>query len=216
MKTKMLMTISVLGAVFVSISLHAQTVSPGKQTIDKTEYLGLNLNQNIPEKYLSNYWSSYLEKFGKVKGKRSTYTIDKASIPSISTAPVQLISQVSSSKDQSQVFMALNVGGQYIANYSDETYKNAETVLKDFSSYAGLREEVRVADESFITSEKSFQKLTKENDNTAKDIEKTEKKLAELRSELVKKKQEADNSLIDLQNKQKALEVVKGRLPVQK
>ncbi len=216
MKTKILMTISVLGAVLVSFSLHAQTVSPGKQTIDKTEYLGLNLNQNIPEKYLSNYWASYLEKFGKVKGKRSVYTIEKASIPSVSTGPVQVISQVSSSKDQSQVFMALNVGGQYIANYSDETYKNAETVLKDFSSYAGLREEIRVADESFTTAEKSYQKLTKENDNMAKDIEKTEKKLAELRSELVKKKQEADNSLVDLQNKQKALEIVKGRLPVQK
>lgn len=216
MKTKILKTISVLGAVLVSFSLHAQTVSPGKQTIDKTQYLGLNLNQNIPEKYLSNYWSSYLEKFGKVKSKRSVYTIEKASIPSVSTGPVQVISQVSSSKDQSQVFMALNVGGQYIANYNDETYKNAEMVLKDFSSYAGLREEVRVADESFTTSEKSYQKLTKENENTVKDIEKTEKKLAELRSELVKKKQEADNSLIDLQNKQKALEVVKGRLPVQK
>jgi hypothetical protein len=195
-----------------SISANAQSVFPGKQTIDKTEYLGLILNQNVPEKYLSKYWEKYLEKYGKVKSRRSTYSIEKASLPTISSGPVQITSEVSSKKDQSQVFLALNVGGQYIANYSDDTYKNAESVLKEFSDYAAGQEELRIADETFTSAEKSYQKLLKENENTAREIEKTDKKLAELKSELEKKKAEASTSLIDLQNKQKAFELVKSKV----
>lgn len=205
---------SILAVTFLltAISLKAQTVSPGKQTIDKQEYFGLNLNQNISEKYLSKYWESYLDRFGKVKSKRGVYTIEKASVPSISNAPVQLTSQINSGKDLSQVFLALYVNGQYVTNVSDDTYKNAESLLKDFSDYAGVREEARVADEIFTTSEKNYQKQTKENDNTAKEIEKTEKKLTEMRAELEKKRLETDNSLVDLQNKQKALEAAKSRI----
>jgi hypothetical protein len=208
-------TNSFLFAVILSltaVSLHAQSVSPGKQTIDKQEYFGLNLNQNISEKYLSKYWESYLDKFGKVKSKRGVYSIEKASVPSVSSAPVQLTSQINSGKDLSQVFLALYVNGQYVTNTSDDSYKSAETILKDFADYASVREEARVADEIFVSSEKSYQKQTKENDNTAKEIEKAEKKLTELRAELERKKLEAGNSLIDLQNKQKALEVAKGRV----
>jgi len=196
----------------MALSLNAQTISPGKQTIDKQEYFGLNLNQNISEKYLSKYWESYLEKFGKVKSKRRVYSIEKASIPSVSNAPVQLTSQINSGKDLSQVFLALYVNGQYVTNASDDTYKNAENMLKDFSDFAGVREEARVADEIFTTSEKNYQKQTKENDNTAKEIEKTEKKLVEMRAELEKKKLEASNSLVDLQNKQRTLEAAKSRV----
>lgn len=208
-------TYSFLFAVILSltaVSLRAQSVSPGKQTIDKQEYFGLNLNQNISEKYLSKYWESYLDKFGKVKSKRGVYTIEKASVPSVSSAPVQLTSQINSGKDLSQVFLALYVNGQYVTNASDDSYKSAETILKDFADYASVREEARVADEIFVSSEKSYQKQTKENDNTAKEIEKTEKKLTEMRAELERKKLEAGNSLIDLQNKQKALEAAKGRV----
>lgn len=205
-------SIIAVALLLTTISLSAQTISPGKQTIDKQEYFGLNLNQNIAEKYLSKYWESYLDRFGKVKSKRGIYSIEKASIPSISNAPVQLTSHINSGKDLSQVFLALYVNGEYVTNASDETYKNAESILKDFSDYAGVREEARVADEIFTTSEKSYQKQIKDNDNTTKEIEKTEKKLIEMRAELEKKKLEADNSLIDLQNKQKTLEAARSRV----
>lgn len=199
-------------ASLVTASLHAQTISPGKATIDKQEFLGLNLNQNISEKYLSKYWETYLDKFGKVKSKRSIYTIEKAAITSISTSPVLVTSQITSGKDLSQVFLALNVNGQYITASTDEGYKSAEALLKDFADYAAVREDARVADEVFTTSTKNYQKLQKDNDNSAKDIEKTEKKLTELKADLEKKKLEADNSLVDLQNKQKTLEAAKNKV----
>ena len=205
-------SIVLVAVLLVTTNLYAQTISPGKATIDKQEYLGLNLNQNISEKYLSKYWESYLEKFGKVKNKRSVYTIDKAAITSVSSSPVTVTSQITSGKDLSQVFLALNVNGQYITASTDEGYKSAEQLLKDFADYASVREDARVADEVFTTSTKNYQKLQKDNDNTAKDIEKTEKKLTELKAELEKKKLEAGNSLVDLQNKQKSLEEAKSKI----
>ena len=214
-KTMKLHITSVLFAMIlstISYSLHAQTVFPGKQTIDKKEYLGLVLSNTISEKYLSDYWESYLAKFGKVKGKRGVYTIEKASIPSVSSNPVQVTSEVSSVKKQAQVFMALYVDGTYVANYNDQTYKAAESVLKDFSDYAGKREDVRVADETFTIAEKSHQKIQSKMEDNAKEIERTEKKLIELRSELEKGKVDSQNSIVDLQNKQKALEIVKSKL----
>lgn len=191
---------------------HAQNVTPGKALINKQEYLGLSLSQNIAEKHLSKYWESYLDKFGKVKGKRGVYSIEKASIPSISAAPVALTSNITSGKDFSQVFIALQADGQYVTASTTDHYKSAEALLKDFVDYANVREEARVADEIFTTSSKNYQKLQKENENTAKDIEKTEKKLAEMKVELEKKRLEADNSLVDLQTKQKSLEIAKSKI----
>ncbi|WP_221393388.1 hypothetical protein [Dyadobacter sp. NIV53] len=212
MKLRITFALFVIILNVVPCSLHAQTVFPGKQTIDKKEYLGLILSNAISEKYLSDYWESYISKFGKVKGKRGIYTIEKASIPPVSPNPIQLTSEVSSLKKQAQVFMALYVDGNYVANSSDQTYKAAESVLKDFSDYASKHEDVRVADEAFTTAEKSHQKLQSKMEDNTKEIERTEKKLNELRLEMEKGKVDSQNSILDLQNKQKALEAVKSKL----
>ncbi|CAG4991707.1 hypothetical protein DYBT9275_00815 [Dyadobacter sp. CECT 9275] len=213
MKTRLAPAAVVL-FVLAALSGHTQTIYPGKQTIDKKEYSGLVLNQSIPEKYLSNYWEKYLGKFGKVKGRRGTATIEKAAIPSISGNPIQLTSVVSSPvKNQSQVFLALNVDGNEVTSSTDNSYKGAESLLKNFADYASINDEARIADEVFTSSEKSHQKLVRQNDDTAKDIERTEKKLTELRAQLETNKMEAEKSLVDLQNKQRALEEVKSRLP---
>jgi len=210
-----LRTASILFAIAVSItSASAQSVYPGKETIDKKEVSGLTLSQSIPEKHLITYWESYLEKFGKVKGKKGLNTIDKASIPTVSPNPVQVTSQVGSvSKTASKVFLALNVDGTYITNDSDSGYRAAESVLKDFSNYAAVREEVRLADDVFSVAEKSHQKLQREIEDKTKEIEKTERKLTELRSEVEKGKADSQTSLLDLQNKQKALEAAKTKVP---
>lgn len=195
-----------------SSSLQAQTVFPGNKTIDKKEYQGLILSHSIPDKYLSGYWESYLDKYGKVKGKRGVYTIEQASVPSVSANPVQVTSQVSSEKKQTQVFLALYVDGTYVANYNDQTYKAAESVLKEFSDYANKREDVRLADDAFTVAEKSHQKLQRNIEDNTKEIEKTEKKLIELRTEVEKGKVDSERSVLDLQNKQKALEAVKSKI----
>ncbi|PWJ58196.1 hypothetical protein CLV98_10454 [Dyadobacter jejuensis] len=194
--------------------LKAQSVYPGKKNINKTEYLGLLLNQSISEKQLTEYWTEYLSKFGKAKEKRGVVTVEKASIPQISANPVTILSEVSSpTKGQSQVFLALKVDGQYIQQYSGANYTSTESILKDFADKAAVMNEVQVADDAFSETEKKHKKLIKDGEDLTKDIEKAEKKLAELREELNKNRSEIEMSLTDLQNKQKALELQKSRLP---
>ena len=71
-------------------ALQAQSISAGKQTLEKQEMFGLSLNENIAEKYLTKYWESYLDRFGKVKGKRSIYISKKHLFPPFPIYPFSL------------------------------------------------------------------------------------------------------------------------------
>lgn len=200
----------------VSQSLFAQSVFPGKQTIDKKEFFGLNLNSSVSEKNLTGYWEDYLSQYGKVKGKKGSYTIDKAFVPAISVLPVGITSQVTSTKGASQVFLAVSANGNFLTNPSDSAYKASENLLKDFSAYSALREEVRVADESYTESHKSHTKLVKDGERLAKDIEKAEKKLVEMKEELEKGKATIGTAVTDMQTRLQVLEASKAKLPASK
>lgn len=200
----------------ISHSLFAQSVFPGKQTIDKKEFFGLNLNSSVSERNLTTYWEDYLNQYGKVKGKKGNYTIEKAFIPAISGSPVGITSQVSSTKGASQVFLAVNVSGNFLTNPSDSAYKATENLLKDFSSYSALREEVRVADESYNESNKNHTKLVKDEERLVKDIEKAEKKLVEMKEELEKGKATIGTAVTDMQTKLQVLEASKAKVPASK
>lgn len=198
----------------ISLYTSAQSVAPSSETIDKKEYAGLALSHGIPEKYLSDYWESYVGKFGKVKGKKGNYSIEKAAVSAVSPNPVQIVSHVSAvNKTNSKVFLSISSDGSFVTSSNDQAYRAAENLLKDFSDYAVAREQVRVADDVFSGAEKSHNKLQKELDDKAKEIEKTEKKLIELKGEVEKGKSELQTSLLDLQNKQKSLEAAKAKVP---
>lgn len=199
--------------VLAGTSSIAQTVSPGKQTISKTEYYGLNLTTSIPEKHLSNYWEAYLNKFGKVKSRRGVYELQRSYIPSVANGPIDVTSTVSSSKNISTLFLALNVNGSFVTNNSDTSYAPSEQFLKTFLSYASGQEEVRIIEEDFAEAEKNNKKLIKEGDRLAKDIEKAEKELVKLKDELAKNKTDIDAATTFLQNKQKDVEAVKAKVP---
>jgi hypothetical protein len=214
MKSKITSVLTIAALTVISFYTSAQSVFPGKETIDKKEFAGLTLSQGIPDKYLSTYWEDYLAKFGKVKGKKGLYTIEKAAVTILSPNPVQITSQVASvNKVLSKVFIALKVDGNFVTKENDQIYRTAENILKDFSEYAAMREEVRVADEAFTNTEKAYQKLQRDMEDKTKEIEKSEKKLIELRAELEKSKTDSQTSLLDLQNRQKALEAAKIKVP---
>lgn len=203
-------------AMWCASSFHAiaQSVSSGKETIDKIAYSGLILSQGIPDKYMSSYWEEYLAKFGKVRGKKGSYRIEKASVKSLSSNPVQIVSQVSAvNKSTSKVFAALGMDGAFITLDNDQAYRAAESILKDFADYAASRDRVRTADEDFTSSEKTYLKLQREIEEKSREIEKTEKKLTELRAEVQKGKADLQSSLPGLQSKQKVLEAAKSKVP---
>ncbi|MPR36169.1 hypothetical protein [Salmonirosea aquatica] len=193
--------------------IFAQSVFPGKESLNGKDYFGLNLNSNIPERFLGNYWEDYLKTFGKTYSRRGVVTVDRANVPAISKEPVEMLSQVSSSKNISHVFLAVKVGDRFVANFTDSTYRATEDFLKNFSSYAVARDEVRQAEEFYAEADKNHKTLTRDNERIVKEIERLQKRLEELMVEQETNKKDLAGSVIDLQNKQKDLEAAKSRLP---
>ena len=193
--------------------IYAQSVFPGKESLNKRDYFGLNLNSSIPERYLSEYWEEYLKAFGKTHSRRGVVSVDRASIPAISNQPIELLSQVSAAKNMSHVFLAVKVDGRFVANFMDSTYRATEDFLKNFSAFAVANDEVRQAEEFYAEADKNHKNLERDNDRIIKDIERTQKRLEELLIEQETNKKDLAGSVIDLQNKQKDLEAAKARIP---
>ncbi len=200
-------------SIIVPASLLAQGVFPGKQTLNKKDYFGLNLNSSIPERYLGDYWKEYLGSFGKVHTRRGVYSVDRANVATIARKPVEMISQLSTSKGITQLFLAVKVDDRYVANFTDTTYRATEQFLKDFSAFAVLRDEVRLAEEYYAEADKNHQRLQRDNERISKEIERTQKRLEELAKEQDVNTKDLAGSVIDLQNKQKDLEAAKAKLP---
>lgn len=193
--------------------LCAQNVFPGKESINSKDYFGLNLNSNISDRYLGDYWGEYLKTFGKTSSRRSVYTVDRAKISTISSQPVEIISQVSSAKNISHVFLAVKVGDRFVSNFTDSTYKATEDFLKNFATYAVAREEVRQAEDFYAVADKNHKTLERDNDRITKDIDRMQKKLEDLKKEQETNKTDLAGSVLDLQNKQKDLEAAKNKVP---
>ncbi len=209
---KIIYLLFLLGSLLVH-PLCAQSVFPGKETLNKKDYFGLNLNSNIPERYLANYWEEYLKSFGKTHSRRGVISVDRANVPTISNEPVEILSQVSSARNIVHVFMAVKVGNRFVANFTDSTYKATEDFLKNFSSYAVARDELRQAEEFYAAADKNHKSLERDNDRIVKETERLQKRLEELTVERETNKADLAGSVIDLQNKQKDLEAAKARVP---
>jgi chromosome segregation ATPase len=202
----------IAAAVFlVSFGAFAQTVAPARQTIDKTEYSGLNLSTSIPEKNLKEYWTTYLSKYGKLKSKRGAQSLEKAYIPEISKNSLNLTSAISSSRNISTIFLSLQDGPNTISSASDAGYLETEQFLKQFLTYATSQEELRLVKEDFSKTQDERKKLIREKDRLTKDIEKAEKELVKLREDLAKKETELTNYNSILENKQKGLKEVESK-----
>jgi len=210
---KKVLIVAILGWL-AGYSTQAQTVLPGKQDIDKSTFEGLYVTTKIEEKYLGQYWESYLKQYGKVSSSRGgVYRAPLANISSVSSSPINLSSQVSSKKGLSQVFIYLDLGnGSYITQ-GTKGYAEAESFLKKFAEDAILYDDARVAEEAMKESEKSFSKLTRKGESLKKDIEKTEKELANLKKDLEINQKDVATSQTDLETKKKVFEEAKAKVP---
>lgn len=210
---KKVLIVAILGWL-AGYSTQAQTVLPGKQDIDKSTFEGLYVTTKIEEKYLGQYWESYLKQYGKVSSSRGgVYRASSANISSVSSSPINLSSQISSKKGLSQVFIYLDLGNGSYVTQGTKGYAEAESFLKKFAEDAILYDDARVAEEAMKESEKSFSKLTRKGESLKKDIEKTEKELANLKKDLEINQKDVATSQTDLETKKKVFEDAKAKIP---
>jgi hypothetical protein len=205
---------SLILGVLAIVSTSAQTVLPGKQDIEKASFEGLYVTTKIEDKYLEKYWEAYLKQYGKVNSSRGgVYRSSEANISSISSSPINLASRVSSSKGMSQVFIYLDLGNGAYVTQGSKGYAEAEAFLKKFAEDALLMDDARVAEEAMKESEKNFNKLIRKGETLKKDIEKTEKELAQLKKDLEINQKYVATSQTDLEAKKKTFDTAKAKVP---
>ena len=204
---------------------YAQTVYAGESAVDKTKLSGLYLTLQGDGKQIEKDWEAQLQKYGRVSSSRGTYRIPNASIPAISSEPINLVSTVKSSRTSATIFAAFDLGNGNFITTGGTGYSAAEGLLKSFSDDTMYGQEVRTAEGSFDDSQKNHQKMvrkgeqlqraieqnTKEKERLLKKIDDNAKELDQLNKDIATNKTDQDAALTDLESRKKNVEAVKAK-----
>ncbi|WP_420147202.1 hypothetical protein [Spirosoma sp.] len=209
----------------LTASAYAQTVYAGENTIDKSKIPGLYLTIQGDGKQIEKDWESQLQKFGRVASSRGTYRVTNASIPAISSEPINLVSTVKTSRTSATIFTAYDLGNGNYVTTGGNGYSAAETLLKDFSGSSIYNQEVRLAESGFDEAQKNHQKLVrkgeqlqrsieqnaKEKERLLKRIDDNAKELEQLQKDIETNKVDQTNALTELDSRKSNVEAVKAK-----
>ncbi len=217
---------SLLGCLLIGCNCtHAQTVYAGESTVDKGKVAGLYLTLQGDGKQMEKDWETQLQKYGRVSASRGTYRVPNASIPAISSEPVNMVSTVKSSRTSATIFAAFDLGSGHYVTPGGTGYSGAEELLKNFSGSTLYGQEVRVAQDGFDEAQKNHQKLVrnserlqrgieqnaKEKERLLKRIDDNDKELVQLQKDIETNKTEQEKALLELESRKSNVEAVKAK-----
>lgn len=206
-------------------SLFAQTILSGSELFGTVRKEGFYMILSIEKKFIEKDWPLFLAKYGSVSQNKDIYNIASASIPDLTSEPVNLMTKIiSDQKSKTKVFASFDIGGTAVSN-SSTSYYEVEKFMKEFYNYAMQNEDVRLAERDADESEKNLSRVEKTGKRIARDIERNKRekesllrKIEENKQELEKllqeetaNKQDLENAKIALEEKQKSLSTVKTR-----
>ncbi len=206
-------------------SAYAQTVYAGESTVDKGKVAGLYLTLQGDGKQIEKDWENQLQKYGRVSASRGTYRVPNASIPSVSSEPVNLVSTVKSSRTSATIFAAFDLGSGNYVTTGGTGYSGAEELLKNFSGNTLYQQEVRGAQAGFDEAQKNHQKLVrngerlqraieqnaKEKERLLKRIEDNDKELVQLQKDTETNKTDQEKAILELESRKGNVEAVKAK-----
>jgi hypothetical protein len=221
---------SLLGLLLLAAGTQAawsQTTYPGEQEVEKVKLPGIFLTISADGRQVERDWEMQLQTYGRVSSGRGVYKVVNANIPTVSAEPINLISQVKTSKQSATIFTSFGLGGGNFVTSSNGNYQAAEQLLKDFAARFQLNQEVRVADDALSESQKNHQKSVRTGERLQRDIESNKKDkekllkridenakdLEQLLKDVETNKTDQANALTDMTNKAKAVELVKAKKP---
>lgn len=206
-------------------SLFAQTILSGSELFGKDRKDGFYMVLSVEKKFIEKDWPLFLAKYGSISQNKEVYTIASASIPDLTSEPVNLMTKIiSDQKAKTKVFASFDIGGTAVSN-SSTSYYEVEKFMKAFYAYAMQNEDVRLAERDAEESEKNLSKVEKTSKKIARDIERNKRekeslirRIEENKQELEKllqdeiaNKQDLENAKIALEEKQKSLSTVKTK-----
>jgi len=216
-------TVLTIALLLLHIGIKAQTVYAGEQTIDKVKLPGLFLTIPIDEKAAVNEWQQEIRTYGRSSESRGVYRVSNADIRTISSEPINMLSQVKGNKTSTTIFASFDLGSGNFVKAGDANYNAAETLLKDFATKALYNNDVRGAESGLNESQKNHQKLVQKGERLQRDIERNKrekekllrnmeenaKELEQLTKDVDINKVDQTNALNEMEVKKKNVESVK-------
>ncbi len=208
-----------------SNSIVAQTVYAGESTVDKAKLSGLYVTVQGDGKQIEKDWETQLQTYGRTTNSRGTYRVPNASIPAISSEPINVVSTVKSSRTSATIFTAFDLGSGNFVTAGGTGYSAAEGLLKSFADKTMFGQEVRTAEGSFDEAQKNHQKSVrngerlqraieqnaKDKERLLKRIEDNGKELEQLNKDIITNKTEQETALTELESRKKNVEAVKAK-----
>jgi hypothetical protein len=205
----------------------AQTILSGSEVFGKDRKEGFYMTLNIDKKYIEKDWSLFISKYGGVAQSREVFNITAANLPDISPDPINLMTKVTSDqKSKTKIFASFDTGGGNMVSQNSKNFDGVENLLKDFYAFAMQNEDVRLAERDAEESQKNLDRVTKTGEKIAREIEKNKREKEKLLKEIEENKvdlekllkdqttnkQDQENAKIALDEKTKAVSVVKTRI----
>ncbi|MFD2935092.1 hypothetical protein [Spirosoma flavum] len=206
-------------------SSFAQTIYAGENTVDKAKLAGLYLTIQGDGKQIEKDWETQLQTYGRASSSRSTYRVPNASIPAISSEPINLVSTVKTSRTAATIFTSFDLGNGNFVTTGGTGYSAAEDLLKSFANKSLYGQEVRISESSFDEAQKNHQKTVrngerlqreieqnaKEKDRLLKRIDDNAKELEQLTKDIATNKTEQETALTELESRKNNVEAVKSK-----
>lgn len=192
-----------------SFSVKAQ-VFTGMSEVDKSKKEGVYTFVNTQEKYARASWKAYLSKFGKVvEGKNGTYASSDIQIASISEKPLTVVSKVAEENKKVKLFISIATGADEYIQTGHAKLSEASTWIEDFIKIVDLEEGVRVEENKLAEliaaqakNSKQAERLIRELDSNARQINNLEERLKEAKIEKEKILTNQVQNKLDQKNKE--------------
>jgi hypothetical protein len=188
----------------VGVSAAKAQVFSGVQEVEKASKEGIYTSVAVDEKYVKESWAKEVAKYGKVEtGKGGAYKVLSATLPTISSDPINLVSRVFSDNGRTKIFLSLNVSEEVYVTGSHPKFAEAERILTNFVNTVTLEENVRTEQKKLESFQDVQKRIARNSDKLVRSIESNKKEKENLLKKIEENRIELEKLLTDVEQNKK-------------
>lgn len=197
---------NLLTAVLLLVGINAVNaqVFSGIQEVEKASKEGLYTSVAVDEKYVKGSWAKEVAKYGRVEtGKGGAYKVLSATLPTISSDPINLTSRIFSDNGRTKIFLSLSISEEVYVTGSHPKYVEAERMLTNFVNTVTLEENVRTEQKKLESFQDVQKRIARNSDKLVRSIENNKKEKETLLRKIEENRIELEKLLTDVEQSKK-------------
>lgn len=194
----------VAALLLVGVSAAKAQVFSGVQEVEKASKEGIYTSVAVDEKYVKESWAKEVAKYGRVEtGKGGAYKVLAATLPTISSDPINLVSRVFSDNGRTKIFLSLSISEEVYVTGSHPKFAEAERILTNFVNTVTLEENVRTEQKKLESFQDVQKRIAKNSDKLVRSIESNKKEKENLLKKIEENRIELEKLLTDVEQNKK-------------